>query len=91
MVSDTEIVPMDILKAMTAMRYELVCFLNLQIIFKKMTNFFKDFSRRKTDNDIAKIVQILLARSPTDSKSQRKIHQKEQKRRQAIYLRHFLF
>ena len=82
---------MDILKAMTAMRYELLRFLNLQVIFKKMTIFFKDFSRRKTDDDVAKIARILIARKPTDSKSQRKIHQKEQKRRQAIYLRHYLF
>ena len=56
-----------------------------------MANFFKDFSRQKTDDDVAKIARILIAGTPTDSKSQRKIHQKEQKRRQAIYLRHFLF
>ena len=56
-----------------------------------MMNFFKDFSRRKTDTDIAKIVTVLMARSPTDSISQAKNHKKDQKRRQAIYLRHFLF
>ena len=64
---------------------------NLKIIqcqqfFKQMTNFFKDFSRRKTNNEITKIVRILFARTP-----QRKNHKKDQKRRQAIYLRHFLF
>ena len=77
MVSDHQIM------LMTTMRYEISRNFNLQVIFRKWRNFFKDVSQRKADK--------LIARTPTDSESQRKIHQKEQNRRQAIYLRHFLF
>ena len=47
--------------------------------------FFSDVSKQKIDTaDAKKIVRILIAGNPRN-------HKNDQKRRQAIYLRHFLF